>query len=112
FTAEVGEDDGGGDGVDGHAPSGPFGGEHLGQADHAELGGAVGHVLVQGDRGGLRRQVDDLPAARGQHAPPDLLRHQEGALEVDVDGLVERADLDVLGRGQQRDAGAVDQDVD
>ena len=66
-------------------------------------------MTVQANHGGLGRQVDDAPAALGDHVPGAGLSHEKAGLEVDVQGGVPGAFADVDGLVQQHHACAVDQ---
>jgi hypothetical protein len=61
-------------------------GQHPGEAEDARLRGAVGGMLVKTDARRLRGDVDDLPAARLDHGPADLLgpRPPSGAVDEHV----------------------------
>ena len=112
FAAELGEHDGGTDGVGRDSAAGPLRGEDLGQAHQSELRRAVGGVTEQSHGRGLRRQVDDLAATLVQHDPADGLAHQEGAGQVDRQGGFPIPEGQFL-RGRERDdPGRVDQNVD
>jgi len=68
-------------------------------------------VAVDGDRAGLRRDVDDLAGLLLDHRADDLLSEREWSSQVDRDGLVP---VFLAELGERLDAGhpcAVDQDV-
>ena len=113
LSSELGQNHGRRNRIDGYAVFAPFGGERLGKADDAEFRGAIGHVLVDRDRAGLRGDIDDLAALAGlDHDPADSLRDEERSLEIDVDGSVPGLQGEILGGGEHGDTGAVDDDVD
>jgi hypothetical protein len=69
------------------------------------VGGTVGDPPQPGDRG----DVDDRSAAGAEHHRAELLAQEERSGQVHLQHLSPLRRGGLLGRGQQRDAGVVDQ---
>ncbi|CAA9467672.1 MAG: hypothetical protein AVDCRST_MAG38-871 [uncultured Solirubrobacteraceae bacterium] len=86
--------------------------DRLGEADDAELAGAVGRRAGKARAPGRGGDVDDVAASSRAHAPDPLASAVDHGMEVELEladgGVV------VLGleRAQRHDAGVVDQHVD
>ena len=83
-----------------------------GEAVERRLRGAVDRETAVAGRADDRRDVDDGSGAAGQHDPAGGPGHVDGALEVQVDHLVERLVAEEPDDALTGDAGVVDQDVD
>ena len=89
----------------------------LAEPHHAELRRAVGRVEGDADETGLRREVQDVAAARGQHRRQHRAVGEEGAAQVGVQhhvpvGGVELCQRAQRGTGSAQDARRVHEDVD
>ena len=98
-----------------------FAGEALGESFQGGLGGAVcgaaggagGVVRARaGTNGAARGDVDDVPAAAGDHVRQHGLAEQEWAVEVDAKAEPPVAGLHLEDAAGHEDAGVVDEDVD
>src|ERR1035437_10161821 len=111
--AEHGPDQAGSDGIDAHAFGPELQGVGLRHHDERGLGHAVEHAVELRPQPGNGRDVDNRSGAALAHARGHRLNETEGALQVDLDHLVELGFID-LQYGFLSDIGGrvVDQDID
>ncbi len=100
------------DGVAGDAGFGAFQRSHLGEADHAMLGGDIGRLEGRGDQAVRRGGVNDPAPAARLHAGDDEPGGVEGRAQVDRQDGVPFLGRELFQWGDELDAGVVDQDVD
>ena len=98
--------------VDGDVARGDFGGERLGHADEARLGGGVIALPRIAGRADHRGDRDDAAPALLHHAAQHGARQAEGGGEIDRDDLIPLVVLHAHEEIVARDAGIVDENVD
>jgi hypothetical protein len=84
----------------------------LREGDDRRLGRAVGGEVAVGGVGGHRRDVDDLPAAAGEHARPEREAPVGDAVEVDRSQPLPVFDAALEKGTQNPDTGIVDENID
>src|SRR5713101_8638866 len=108
---ELGLDIARGYGIDPHPAGGPLNGHDLGHHVEPGLGDAVREALGKGHGAVHAADVDDGPAASGQHARHDLLGQDEAAVEVEVQRVAIVGFGEALGGRDPRLPRIVDEDV-
>ena len=108
----VGPDEGRRDAVDRDLVPRPFRGEATRQMVDGGLAHAIDRLAPKRHRAGLRADVDDAARLLGDHQLRHRLGGEEGALEIDVDRVVEILLGHVFGKVFRTDADIVDQHVD
>jgi hypothetical protein len=76
------------------------------------LGRAVGRAAHEPDAAGHAAEADDAPVTARSHSWSERRDEEERRPDVAGEHFVERGDVELCGRSEERDPGVVDQDVD
>ena len=107
-----GVDGAGGDRVDAHAAGAVLGRPGARHRLERRLRRAVGRAAHEPDAAGHAADADDAAVAAGGHAGSERRDEEERRADVAGEHRVERGDVELRGRAEERDPGVVDQDVD